>query len=73
MSTGSAEQARNARLAYRIESGLAPLTPAILSTLRAQAEANLDVPGPRALQVLDELERVRAAVRTLVAFANETP
>jgi hypothetical protein len=50
------EQKRNARLAENIQAGRSPLDAELRQTLRELAEANLDVPGPRALQLLDALD-----------------
>jgi len=53
---------RNRRLAERIACGDAPLDAAIEKTLREQAEAFIDIPGPRFLQVYAELHELRIVV-----------
>lgn len=57
------EQDRNRRLVANIAAGRSPLDAEIEKTLHDTAAANLDIPGPRALQLLDELELHRASER----------
>lgn len=57
----SAEQHRNRRLAERIAAGTAvPDLAEVMAGVRSMAGAYLDVPGPRAAQLCDEIERLRA-------------
>jgi hypothetical protein len=50
---------RNRRLAANILAGKSPLDDAMLRTLRANALADLNVPPPRVLQLIDEIDRLR--------------
>lgn len=51
---------RNGRLAANIRAGRSPLTPEMIETIRLDANAGLDIPGPRALQLHAEIERLCA-------------
>ena len=62
------EQARNRRLAANIAAGRSPLDGEIVATLRKYVEANLDVPGPRVGQLLDERDQLAAEVARLRAM-----
>jgi hypothetical protein len=54
----SAEQERNARLAATLASGTSvPDLPEVVAMVRKMATANLDVPGPRAAQIADALDK----------------
>lgn len=58
-----AEQERNRRLAENIVAGTDVLrgrTDEVIAGVRGMAIAHLDVPGPRALQLIEEVERLRA-------------
>lgn len=65
-----AEIARNQRLAERIAAGRsAGSLDEVMTTIRQMAAAYLDVPGPRAAQLADEIDRLRkieAQARTVV-------
>lgn len=65
MTGPSAEQLRNRRLAANIAAGSSPLTPELIETMRRNAAANLDVPGPRVLQLLDELAENEGVIKLL--------
>lgn len=54
------EQDRNRRLADRIATSGAPLDDEMIATMRQMAGANLNVPGPRVVQLLAEFDRLRA-------------
>lgn len=56
LEAGRAMIHRNGRLAARIRAGRSPLTPEMIETIRANANADIDIPGPRVLQLLDKLE-----------------
>lgn len=49
-----------ARLAENIAAGRTPLTSELLSTIRNLAEHDFPIPGPRVLQLVDEVEQSRA-------------
>lgn len=59
---------RNRRLAANILAGRSPLDGEMLRTIRADALADLNVPPPRVLQLVDEVERLRAASVVLDAL-----
>lgn len=65
------EQRRNRRLAARIASGSAPLDDEMIATMRQTAGANLNPPGPRVVQLLAELDRVRSDAAALRAAGDE--
>jgi hypothetical protein len=55
------EQHRNKRLAERLASGNSvPSLDEVMETIRLNAGAYLDVPGPRAAQLCDEIDSLRA-------------
>jgi hypothetical protein len=66
----SDEQARNRRLATNIAAGRSPLDDEVLGVLRRYVAANLDVPGPRVGQLLDEIERLREVKRRASEIAR---
>lgn len=59
MTAETTDVERNRKLAANIAAGNSPLDLKLEQTLRANAEANLDVPGPRVVQLLDEVDRLR--------------
>lgn len=63
-------QRRNERLARNLDAGRSPLSDEVVATLRGFAEANLDVPGPRVLQLLAELDRLRAIEQAALAYVD---
>ncbi len=63
------EQLRNRRLADRITAGTAvPGLDEVMVEVRRMAGAYLDVPGPRAAQLCDEIDRLR---QVLAALADD--
>ena len=50
---------RNRRLAAGIARGDSPLDDMLIETMRKNGEALLDVPGPRVVQLVEEIERLR--------------
>jgi hypothetical protein len=64
----SDEQERNRRLADRIADGKAPLDANMIRVAREMGAANLDVPGPRVVQIIDELEQLRAQRAAVLAI-----
>jgi hypothetical protein len=63
-----AEQERNRRLAENIAAGTDVLrgrTDEVINGVRGMAVAHLDVPGPRALQLIEEIDRLRAELARL--------
>ncbi len=62
------EQQRNRRLADRITAGTAvPDLGEVMVETRRMAGAYLDVPGPRAAQLCDEIDRLRQVLASLAA------
>ena len=63
------------RLTENIAAGRSPLDAEILETIRANAAVNLDVPPPRVLQLVDEVERLREIERRarIIADAEDEP
>jgi regulator of replication initiation timing len=51
---------RNGRLAANIRAGKSPLTPEMIETIRHNAKASIDIPGPRVVQLIDALDATRA-------------
>jgi hypothetical protein len=47
------EQERNRRLVAAIKAGQSPLDEDMLRIMRGMAAANLDIPGPRVIQLID--------------------
>jgi hypothetical protein len=51
---------RTRRLAERIADGHGPLNDEIIETIRKNGQALLDIPGPRVVQLIEEIDRLRA-------------
>ena len=61
-----AEAERNRRLNARIAAGTAVMgIDEVMDLVRQMAAANMDVPGPRAVQIADELVKAQARVDLL--------
>lgn len=57
------ERERNKRLAERIENGTDSMRgelDTVIDLIEQMAKAHLNVPGPRALQLIEEIRRLRA-------------
>ena len=63
--------ARNRHLAERIAAGASPLNDELIETMRQNGEAFLNVPGPRVVQLVEEIERLKrqAAPDNLVCMS----
>jgi hypothetical protein len=61
--TDTDEQRRNRRLAQNLAAGTAvPGLDEVMEGARRMAGAYLDVPGPRAVQLCDEIDRLRVGM-----------
>jgi hypothetical protein len=66
-----AEVARNRGLAERIAAGKAVGSlDEVMATIRQMAAAHLDVPGPRAAQLADEIDRLRKIEEAAAEFIH---